>query len=70
MNGHTVMLMIAPNSRTRKGRKEEGKSDYGGMVQPSQQLIAPCENGLGIKCLRIVAAFWAGIPVEVTQESA
>ena len=46
-----VMVMIAPNSRARKGGKErgevkgeyggieveeEGNADYGGMVQPSQ----------------------------------
>ena len=42
-------------------------------MQPTQQNIAPCvkgvEWGLGKRRLRIVAAFWAGIPVEVRQES-
>ena len=44
-----------------------------GMVQPSQQHVAPCvhevEWGLGMKDLKIMAVFWAGIPVEVTQEA-
>ena len=80
--------MVAPNSRVRKGGKErgevkgeyggieveeEGNADYGGMVQPSQQYVAPyvkgVEWGLGTRGLRIVAAFWTGIPVEVTQEA-
>ena len=43
------------------------------MVQPSQQYFAPCvkrdELGLGTRGLRMVAAFWAGIPVEATQEA-
>ena len=45
------------------------------MVQPSQQHVAPCirgvecGRGLGRRGLRMVAAFWAGIPVEVTQEA-
>ena len=75
--------MNAPNSRARKGQgdkrgevkgqygriwgEEEGNADYGGMVQPSQQHVAPCvtgiEWGLGTRGLRIVAAFGAGIPV-------
>ena len=52
----TLMIMIAPNSYARrevkKGKvkvehggirgKEEGNADYGGMVQPSQQHVAPC----------------------------
>ena len=42
-------------------------------LQPSQQHVAPCvkgiEWGLGTKSLRIVAAFWTGTPVEVTQEA-
>ena len=46
---------------------EEGNAGYGGMVQPSEQHVAPCVKvvygGLGTKGLRIVAAFWAGIPV-------
>ena len=47
-----------------------GDADYGGMVQPSQQHVAPCvkgvEWGLGTRDLRMVAAFWATITVEVT----
>ena len=51
-------MMIGPNSRGRKGEKERGKvkgecgriwgeeeegnADYGGMVQPSQEHVAPC----------------------------
>ena len=77
-------MMIAPNSRARKGDKEKGEyggiwedeewnADCGGMVQLSQQHIAPrvkgVEWGLGRRSLRIMAAFWAGIPVEVTQEA-
>ena len=42
-------------------------------MQPSQQHVAPCvegvEWGLGTRCLRLVAAFWTGIPVVVTQEA-
>ena len=45
----------------------EGNADYGGMVQPSQQHVAPCvkgvEWGFGTRGLRIVAAFWARISV-------
>ena len=49
-------------------------ADYGGMVQPSQQHIAPCVKGvewiLGTRGLRMVAAFWVRrFPVEVTQEA-
>ena len=51
----------------------EGNDDYRGMVQPSQQHVAPCvkgvERGLGTRGLGIVAAFWAGIAAEVTQEA-
>ena len=69
-----VMMIIAPNSRTHKGKKErgeekgeyegvcgeeEGNVDYGGMMQPSQQHVAPrvkgVEWGLGTRYLRIVA---------------
>ena len=36
------------------------------MVQPSQQYVASCvtgvEWGLGTRGLRMVAAFWTGIP--------
>ena len=50
------IMMFAWNSHVRV-------ADYGGMVQPSQQHVAPCvkgvEQGLGTKGLRIVAAFWA-----------
>ena len=41
------------------------------MVQPSHQHVAPCvkgdESGLGTRCLIMVTAFWAGMPVEDTQ---
>ena len=52
-----MMMIIAPNSRAHKGKKERGdvkeeyegvcgeeerNADYGGMVQPSQQHVAPC----------------------------
>ena len=41
--------------------EQEGNADHGGMVQPSQQHVAPCvkvvEWGLGTRGLRIVAAF-------------
>ena len=41
------------------------------MLQPSKQRVAPfvkgVELGLDTRGLRMVAAFWAGIPVEVTQ---
>ena len=77
------MMIIAPNSRAHKGKKErgevkgeyggacgeeeEGNTDYGGMV------FAPCvkvvEWGFVTRGLRIMAAFWAGIPVEVTQDA-
>ena len=51
-----MMMIIAPDSRARKGEKErgavkgeyggicgeeKGNADYGGMVQPSQQHV-PC----------------------------
>ena len=39
--------------------EEEGNVYYGGMVEPSQQHVAPCvktvEWGMGTRCLRIVA---------------
>ena len=42
-------------------------------MQPSQQHVAPCvkevERRLGTRGMRIVTAFWAGIPVEATQEA-
>ena len=41
--------------------EEEGNAEYGVMVQPSQQYVAPCvkgvEWGLGTRGLRMVAAF-------------
>ena len=55
------MMMIAPNSRARKGVKErkkvnveyggicgeeEGNADCGGIVQPSQPDVAPCVRGV------------------------
>ena len=72
--------MIAPISRARKemekrgqvkgeyGRilgEEKGNTDYGGMVQPSQQHIAPCvkevEWGLGTRGLRMLCCDkWPG----------
>ena len=43
------------------------------MVQPSQQHVAPCVKGvewvLGTRGLRMMAAFLAEIPIEVTQEA-
>ena len=51
-----MVMMIAPNSREHKGEKEvkgeyggiwgkeEENADYGGIVQPSQQHVAPCVN--------------------------
>ena len=42
-------------------------------MQPSQQYVVPCvkevEWGFGTRGLGMVATFWAGIPVEVTQEA-
>ena len=42
-----------------------------GMVRPSQQHVAPCVKGVmegfSVRGLRMVAEFWVGIPVEVTQ---
>ena len=42
-------------------------------MQPSQQYVAPLvkwiERGLGTIGLGMVASFWAGILVEVTQEA-
>ena len=79
------MMIIAPNYREHKREKERGKvkgeyggvwgeeegnADYGRMVQPIQQHIAPCvkvvEWGYGTRGLRMLAAFWAGFPVEDT----
>ena len=56
-----IIMMIAPNSHARKEGKErgelkgeygrnwgeeEGNADYEGMVQPSQQHVAPLANGV------------------------
>ena len=78
-------MIIAPNSRAHKGKKERGKvkgkyggvcgemegnADYGGMVQLSQQHVAQCVKvvqwGFDTRGLRMLAAFWAGIPVKDT----
>ena len=70
----------------RGGEEGDVKGEYGriwgrrrmltlcmGMVQPSQQHVAPYIKGvewrLGTRGLRMVAAFLASIPVEVTQEA-
>ena len=49
------------------------KADYGGILQPIQQLVAQCvkevEWGFGRRGLRMVVEFCAGIPVEVTQKA-
>jgi len=46
----------------------KGNADYGGMVQSSQEHVAPCvkvvEWGFGTRALRMLAGFWAGIPVK------
>ena len=45
----------------RSSGEEEGNAEYEGMIQPSQQHVAPCvkgvEWGLDRKGLRMVAAF-------------
>ena len=74
------MMMIARNWGKKRGigeggvygkkSGEEENAYYGGMVQPSQQHVVPCvkgvEWGLDTRGLKIVAAFWAGIPVSST----
>ena len=75
------MILIVSNFRSRKEGKErgqlkeeyggisgevEGDADYGGMVQTSQQHV---EWDFGTRGLRMLAAFWAGITVKVTQET-
>ena len=79
---YSIIIMIVPNSRTRKGEKKrakvkgeyeknwgevEGNADYKGMVQPSQQHVAPSvevvEWRLGTRGLGIAVTFWAGILV-------
>ena len=68
-----MMMMIAANSRAHKEekergevkreyggvfREEEGNAEYGGMVKPSQQHVAPCVKmvkwGFGTRGLRII----------------
>ena len=48
-------------------------ANYRGMVQPSQQHVVTCvkvvELRLDTRGSRMVAAFWAGIPVDFTQET-
>ena len=70
------MMTIVPNSHAREEEKsevkgeyggiwgeEEGDADYGGMVRPSQQDVAPSETGglvrrgLDTRGVRIVARF-------------
>ena len=68
-----VMIMIAPNSRTReKGKKrrevkgqygtiwgeKKGNADNGGMVQPCQQHVAPSVMGLSGDWAREVSEYW------------
>ena len=57
------MMMIVSNSRALKRGKEseEVKGEYRGVKRVGW--------GLGMRGLSMVAAFWAGIPVEVTQEA-
>ena len=57
-------------------REDEGNADYddyGGMMQSSQQHVAPCakwvEWGLGTRGLIIMVAIWIDIPVEVTKKA-
>ena len=51
----------------------EKNANSAGLVQPSQQHVAPCvkgvEWGLGTRGLRMLVAFWVGIPVEDTQDA-
>ena len=53
--------------------KDEGKTDYGGMVKPSQQHVAPCVKvvgwGFGTRGWRMLAASYAGIPIKDTQDA-
>ena len=53
-------------------REEEGNSDYEGMVKSSPQHDAPCVKlvtwGFCTRGLGMLVAFWAGIPVDVTQK--
>ena len=55
-----------------EGRRR-GMLSAGRMMQSSQQHVAPCVKGirwgLGTRGLRMMATFWAGIPIEVTQEA-
>ena len=51
----------------------ERNVDHVGMMQPSQQHVAPYVKGVkwgkDMRGLRMVAGFWAGISVVVTQEA-
>ena len=69
-------MMIAPtlvHVREGRGSMDEFKGKGRGVMQPSQQHVAPCVKGvkwrLGPKGLRMVAAIWVSIPVEATQEA-
>ena len=50
--------------------EEEGDADYGGMMQPNQKHVAPRVKlvmwGFDTRGLGMLAAFWAGILLEVT----
>jgi len=50
-----------------------GNADYGEMVQPSQQHVAPCVKrdlvGIGHERFENSVSVWACIPVGVTQEA-
>ena len=85
-SSYTILMMISPTLvHVREGRRagkcresmeeiRNGNTDYGGMVQPSQQHVTPCVKGvkwgLGTRGLRMVAAISAGISVQITQEEA
>ena len=83
-----MMRITAPKYSEHKGKKEKGEvkgeyggvygeeernADYGGMIEPSQQRVAPCVKevawGFCTRDLRMLAAFWAGIPVDNTQDA-
>ena len=60
-----MMMIIALNSRARKEGRErmevEGNANYGGMMQPSQEHVAPCVKGveweLGTTGFRMLESF-------------
>ena len=62
-------MMIAPNSHAHKGGEEEGNADYGGVMHHVAPCVKVVDWGFGTIGLRILAAFFAGIPVEDTQDS-